>query len=425
VIDRISFLLQESTNSDLFDNSGFTPKSLTYSTPEFLTRPLQTSKRTMVDSMSITIELSQGNTLFEVGDTAEFTLIGSENITHIVILIEESKYNFRRSEQVGNEVTFMYPVNNNSSLGNKRVFAIGYNENADTLVIDSSLIINVVNNSELDTIYCNPFYSTVQQGTNFSINVIASHVDGNKNIISNLDSVVYSSINGNTSSITNNVFQGSFLGKDTIEVVYKGIKSSFIIDVVEPYSEPILPLNLLSFNAEFDQKSKVELTWKTTNEIHVSHFEIQKSGSSIQGFKKIDSVYAKGNSLQIREYNYHDLINQDGQYYYRLKIVDLDGSFRYSNIVDVNAFKLTDKSLSLFPNPSKGLFSISRSRQDRYEYQIELFDIAGQKLYSDIFYKNVQKIEFDITNLATGIYFINAINRTLNVREVIKLVKTN
>lgn len=101
------------------------------------------------------------------------------------------------------------------------------------------------------------------------------------------------------------------------------------------YSGFILPVELLSFTAT-RQNNDVALQWKTAQETNSHHFEIEKSYDGTS-FGAIANKTAAGNSNTILVYNYTDLNagSYGGTVYYRIKSVDIDGSFKYSNVVAV------------------------------------------------------------------------------------------
>lgn len=104
-----------------------------------------------------------------------------------------------------------------------------------------------------------------------------------------------------------------------------------------------LPVDLLSFTAEAE-KNEVLLNWSTAAEINFSHFEVERSSDAIH-FNTLATLSSNGNS-----YSYKDQHPLNGNCYYRLKEVDIDGSFQYSAIISVNYE--SSIQLSAFPNPS-------------------------------------------------------------------------
>ena len=96
-----------------------------------------------------------------------------------------------------------------------------------------------------------------------------------------------------------------------------------------------LPVELTSFNVALDN-NLVQLNWETSTEVNNYGFEIQKSVVK-EDWSKIGFVEGHGNSNSPKYYTYTDKsVESSGEYSYRLKQVDIDGTFEYSDIVEVN-----------------------------------------------------------------------------------------
>ena len=116
----------------------------------------------------------------------------------------------------------------------------------------------------------------------------------------------------------------------------------------------VLPLDLLTFTGQLQNNNSVLLNWKTENEVNTSHFVVERSADGIR-YSGIGNVTANGRNNTGGSFNYsftdNDAINQSSQrLYYRLKMVDIDGSYKYSNIISVS-FPLITGKLSIAPNP--------------------------------------------------------------------------
>lgn len=96
-----------------------------------------------------------------------------------------------------------------------------------------------------------------------------------------------------------------------------------------------LPVKLESFTAAKD-RSAVLLQWKTANETNSSYFDIERSDDG-QFFFSLGRVNTAGNNNAISDYSFADnkATSRAGKIFYRLKIVDKDGSFKYSNIISI------------------------------------------------------------------------------------------
>lgn len=116
----------------------------------------------------------------------------------------------------------------------------------------------------------------------------------------------------------------------------------------EPTSGP-LPVTLTDFTAQA-QPPGVALTWHTASELHSAYFAVERSADG-KSFTELGRVAAAGTSSQAHAYTFSDPLPQPGTGYYRLRQVDLDGSFTYSP-VRVVAGPLAAQESLVFPNPA-------------------------------------------------------------------------
>lgn len=119
------------------------------------------------------------------------------------------------------------------------------------------------------------------------------------------------------------------------------------------YTVSTLPVELMNFTW-YRTEDFTELQWVTATEMNSSHFEVEKSWDG-KAFGFMASVPALGNSQGPQLYTYKDYESVQKQCYYRLKMVDQDGTFEYSDIQFVNRL-LTDDVL--FPNPADQFIQI-------------------------------------------------------------------
>jgi hypothetical protein len=138
-----------------------------------------------------------------------------------------------------------------------------------------------------------------------------------------------------------------------------------------------LPLNLLSFNATLQNKS-VMLQWKTAQEVNTSYFSIEKSqnGKTFSGFKQVP---AAGNTPGISTYSATDDQPLAGTSWYRLKMVDKDGQFAYSDAVEIN--NLLQRTISINPNPVASVLNLNVASLAAGNATIQISDINGKLLF--------------------------------------------
>ncbi len=161
----------------------------------------------------------------------------------------------------------------------------------------------------------------------------------------------------------------------------------------------VAPLNLLSFNAAL-KNGLATASWKTLNEINVSHFEVERSNDAI-GFNKIGTVNA--NNQISNSYLFTDATAITHNTYFRLKMVDKDGSFRYSSIVLVSS-KATN-AISVFPNPAKNNIVVNYS-EAKPNTVAKIVSAEGKQLASYNLPIGSVTNSIDISNLPKGNYLL-------------------
>ncbi len=176
-----------------------------------------------------------------------------------------------------------------------------------------------------------------------------------------------------------------------------------------------IPVELTSFSAEVNDKN-VLLSWVTASEINNQGFEIERneklesSGKNTNEYwEVIGFVGGKGTTTEIQVYSFIDKTITAGNYQYRLKQIDFDGSFEYSNIAEVEAGTLTDFYLSQnYPNPFNPETNIDYRIPEETLVNISLYDITGSKI-KELVNEKKQPGHYTIKlkggELNSGIYF--------------------
>ena len=135
------------------------------------------------------------------------------------------------------------------------------------------------------------------------------------------------------------------------------------IDYINIKEANPLPVSLLDFNGLVRNKA-IELVWKTALENNSKHFEVLKSTDGIS-FTEIGKVNAAGNSTGIRAYQFMDNTPASGMNYYKLKQVDLDGSFVYSKNIAIN-FGIQSEGLRLLSTTENSItISVHSNKNER------------------------------------------------------------
>ena len=177
----------------------------------------------------------------------------------------------------------------------------------------------------------------------------------------------------------------------------------------------ILPVELSSFNANVNGTS-VTLNWSTASELNNNGFEVQrKSGDE---FVTIAFVKGAGSTTEIQNYSYSDENLLVGKYSYRLKQVDFNGTFEYSNVINVDLFSPNEFVLDQnYPNPFNPSTIISFSVPQSSFVTLKVYDVLGNEvstLVNETKEAGKYNISFDASGLSNGVYFysINSDNFT-------------
>jgi hypothetical protein len=168
----------------------------------------------------------------------------------------------------------------------------------------------------------------------------------------------------------------------------------------------IVPVELASFSASID-KNDVLLSWYTATETNNQGFEIQRKTDG--QFQKIGFVPGKGTTTETQNYLFRDEDLLSGSYTYRLKQMDFDGSFAYSDEVEIEinqpeVFYLGQN----YPNPFNPSTNIKYSIPQDENVTLKVFDILGKEvttLVNGYQQAGTFDVVFNGANLASGVYY--------------------
>ncbi len=178
-------------------------------------------------------------------------------------------------------------------------------------------------------------------------------------------------------------------------------------------SAAVLPVELVRFSAT-QKNEDVLLDWETASETNNEGFEIEHSSNG-RDWNYLGFVAGAGSTVALQHYDYVHESPSAGMNYYRLKQLDFDGKFEYSNIVSVNFESANEQILQVYPNPFQGELNIVNG-----EGQVTIFNVAGQ-------FVGQFRISEKATNLQTvdmpdGVYtlLIQKENRQIETVQVVK-----
>ena len=190
-------------------------------------------------------------------------------------------------------------------------------------------------------------------------------------------------------------------------------------------SDPGLPVELTQFEALIDGK-QVLLQWATASEQNNAGFEVQQRSAS--GFETIGFVEGQGTTNNPQQYTYSTTQINAGTFAFRLKQVDFDGTFAFSDEIEVTIDAVQALSLSeAYPNPFNPVTAMTLSVAKGQRVSVDVYNIQGQKvrsLYNDYLAANqAYEIRFEAGSLPSGSYLIRASGDQEIASRLITLVK--
>lgn len=210
-------------------------------------------------------------------------------------------------------------------------------------------------------------------------------------------------------------------GQDIVDAI--GIRQAanipdVIIDGIRvglTWNESVLPVTLKSISASLINNQPI-VNWETSNETNFDYFGVEKSldAKNFAEIAKVASVKASNGSA----YQYADIAKTLTTQFYRLKMVDNDGTFKYSSVVAVNA--KPSISLALYPNPVTNTIILSHPKAIAGA-AVKVTSIDGKVLTSQSVQTGATQTSIDATRLVKGNYVVSFIND--GVASTTQLVK--
>lgn len=202
-----------------------------------------------------------------------------------------------------------------------------------------------------------------------------------------------------STTITQNGLSGTFL---IIRVVIRNTAGSeeLTLDNVSVSTNVILPVELLSFEGEQNKNINL-LQWSTASEFNNDYFEIQKSTNGGISYETIGQIASLHNTTtSTSHYLFEDNEMNTDMSYYRLKQVDLDGSFTYSNIISLAGRELP--TATIYPNP----FDTELYVELPTASAVTLLSINGSILHQQQLPAGRNNLALDFATIPAGIYLL-------------------
>ncbi len=200
---------------------------------------------------------------------------------------------------------------------------------------------------------------------------------------------------------------GAFSMAASSTLIGRGLSSAGAIGVNEVTASlptnctTVLPVVLISFTATCNQPY-VELKWATAAETNNSFFTVERSVEALT-WQVVGSVDGARGTSRVNKYALTDKFPGKGTSFYRLKQTDLDGKYKYWDVIAAKSCGTkSEERLSIYPNPSSGKFNLLLTSEPGRVTSIEIFDALGHKVEGSTGFQPM----FDLSGKAPGVYHV-------------------
>ena len=189
---------------------------------------------------------------------------------------------------------------------------------------------------------------------------------------------------------------------------------------VEDYRVEVidLPVELLSFTARLQGQNLGVLDWVTATETNNAGFEVEHALPGTTNFQNIGYVQGAGTTVLQQNYRYEVPNLVAGVHYFRIKQVDFDGTYSYS---EIRALEVTagEQVIRLYPNPAINQAQIDFSEPVVGEIEVEVYDNIGQRVWNKTV-ANQQSVQIELADLAAANYLVRV--TTMSGTKTFKLI---
>jgi hypothetical protein len=183
-----------------------------------------------------------------------------------------------------------------------------------------------------------------------------------------------------------------------------------------------LPVELISFDG-VSANSHNTIFWRSAVEVNFKHYELESSEDGVN-FNKIATIQPIGNQTSINSYEYLDFNYFKPITYYRLKMVDLDNTFKYSNVIAIEYGSSKENKITIYPNPASDELYISLRTSNQKNAIINIFDMYGRVMHQQTvdLSNGFENTYINTANFASGTYIVNVIysdSKSENLKVII------
>lgn len=232
-----------------------------------------------------------------------------------------------------------------------------------------------------------------------------------------------------------------FINQDTIQATFflpdGTLAGTYTVNVINPDGQTssttfvlattcvIVQVTIVDFTGS-KGRDGVDLKWITSNEVDLKNFIVEKSpdGITFENFATVDAVGNTSTNTSYSTVDHHPFPNFS---YYRLKIYNNKGNFKYSKVIKVETDQRNVALTRLYPNPAKNTINVELYSTDAEVVYINVFDYAGSRVISQAIQLSagINKIPVKTDFLPVGGYVLELIDNNNSISDKVRFIKTN
>ncbi|TRX56071.1 T9SS type A sorting domain-containing protein [Fulvivirga sp. M361] len=179
----------------------------------------------------------------------------------------------------------------------------------------------------------------------------------------------------------------------------------------------VLPVEFLYTEVQVTEENEVLVSWATATELNNDYFVVERSVDGVN-YDAVKSVDGAGNSEQVLTYEVIDNQVTSGVYFYRIKQVDFDGNFDYSDIARVSIADNSSFEIKAYPNPTDGPVMLNISAANDEVVKLVIRSIQGE--VKKMIESSDLSVQVDMSSFPKGYYFVEAFQG--QQKKVLKII---
>lgn len=184
------------------------------------------------------------------------------------------------------------------------------------------------------------------------------------------------------------------------------------LGIILKYYDESVPVELVSFSATIET-NKVNLNWITATEVNNLGFFVERIKKEESSWETLSFIPGAGTSTNTNFYNYENELIQFGKYKYRLKQIDYNGQYEYSNETEVDYINKSDFYLAQnYPNPFNPATNINFRIPEKTFVRMILYDVTGREIRKFVekeMEEGYYSIQLNSNGISSGVYFYKMI----------------